>query len=307
MSSLPSSLPLADPARSIVRAEPSAAAPAPAASRLARFDACSRIELAGRGASLVGLRQESPIRFLHPDVEPGEVRTTVLANTAGGVVGGDRLGCAIAARDGAALLVTGQAAEKIYRSGGEVAALDFSFTSHGGAALEVLPQGTILFEGSRLARRTRLETGDGGILLYGELLHFGRVAMGEPYRTGRLEDRTEIRVDGRLVAADVLRLGEETERAMASRAGLAGTRCAGVAWLVHPDAARFVATARDAIERAASPSVRASAGCFDGGPLVVRWLADDGAALRRSFGSIWAHLRSRVLDRPARLPRIWSI
>ncbi|MBK7951304.1 MAG: urease accessory protein UreD [Deltaproteobacteria bacterium] len=273
----------------------------------ARFRAHSRVGFAGVESRLDGLRQESPIRFLHPDVEPGEVRTSVIANTAGGVVGGDRLACSVMARDEARILVTGQAAEKIYRSAGEVAELDFAFTSRGGAVLEVLPQGTILFEGSKLDRRTVLETAEGGVLLYGELLHFGRVAMGEPYRTGRLNDRTEIRVDGRLVLVDVLRLAEDTASAMASRAGLAGARCAGVAYLVHPDAARFVGGVREALELEATRAVRASAGCFDAGPLVVRWLAEDGAALRRSFGSIWAHLRSRVLDRPARLPRIWSI
>ncbi|MBY0400075.1 urease accessory protein UreD [Myxococcota bacterium] len=274
---------------------------------MARFQARSHVGFAGVETRLDALRQESPIRFLHPDGERGEVRTTVIANTAGGVVGGDRLACAVTARDGARLLATGQAAEKIYRSDGELARLEFSFASLRGAELEVLPQGTILFEGSNLERRTALECADGGVLLYGELLYFGRAAMGEPYRTGRLHDRTEIRVDGRLVLVDVLRLAEDTPLAMASRAGFAGARFAGVAYLVHPDAARFVATVREELERTATPSVRANAGCFDEGPLVVRWLAEDGAALRRSFGSIWAHLRGRVLARPSRLPRIWSI
>lgn len=273
----------------------------------ARFRARSRVAFEGADTRLEALRQESPIRFLHPDGESGEVRTTVIANTAGGVVGGDRLACAVAAGGGARLLATGQAAEKIYRSDGEVAELEFEFASRGGAELEVLPQGTILFEGSKLDRRTLLETSERGVLLYGEILYFGRVAMGEAYRSGRLVDRTELRVDGRLVLVDVLRLAESTASAMASRAGLAGARCAGVAYLAHPEAARFVAGVREALELVATPSVRASAGCFDEGPLVVRWLAEDATALRRSFGSIWAHLRHRVLARPARLPRIWSI
>lgn len=303
----PSPPPLPSPPVERVRASSPVEGATRTPSRFARFHARSRVGFAGVDTRLDALRQESPIRFLHPDGEADEVQTTVIANTAGGIVGGDRLACAVEARDGARLLATGQAAEKVYRSDGEVAELDFSFSSRGGAELEVLPQGTILFEGSRLDRRTRLESMEGGVLLYGEILHFGRAAMGEPYRTGRLHDRTEIRVDGRLVLVDVLRLAEDTAFAMTSRAGLAGARCAGVAYLVHRDAARFVAPTREALALAATPSVRASAGCFDDGPLVVRWLAEDGAALRRSFGSIWAHLRSRVLARPARLPRIWSI
>lgn len=273
----------------------------------ARFQARSHVSFAGSETRLDALRQESPLRFLHPDVEQDEVRTSVLANTAGGIVGGDRLACAVEARDGARLLVTGQAAEKVYRSDGEAAELEFSFASRGGSTLEVLPQGTILFEGSKLERRTRLEVEGASALLYGEILHFGRAAMTEDYRTGRLHDRTEIRVDGRLVAVDVLRLGDETAEAMASRAGLAGARCAGVAWLVHAEAPRLLGPLREALAEVATADVRASAGCFDDGPLVVRWLGADGAALRRSFGSIWAHLRQHALGRARRLPRIWSI
>lgn len=286
---------------------PDRAVAAPRAAGPARFRARSHVSFAGKATRLDALRQESPLRFLHPDVERDEVRTSVLANTAGGIVGGDRLACAVEARDGARLLLTGQAAEKVYRSESDAAELDFSFASRDGAELEVLPQGTILFEGSRLERRTRLEIDRGGVLLYGEILHFGRAAMDEGYRTARLHDRTEIRVDGRLVAVDVLRLADETAQAMGSRAGLAGARCAGVAWLIHPEAPRFVGPLRAALAASEGAGVRVSAGCFDDGPLVVRWLGDEGAALRRSFGSIWAHLRQHALGRARRLPRIWSI
>ncbi|MEZ4278966.1 MAG: hypothetical protein R3F21_05030 [Myxococcota bacterium] len=55
------------------------------------------------------------------------------------------------------------------------------------------------------------------------------------------------------------------------------------------------------------PGVHVAAAVHEGGLLVVRCLAHAGAVLRPYYGSIWAHLRARVLARPERMPRIWSI
>lgn len=247
------------------------------------------------------------MRFLQPEAEPGDVTPVVIANTAGGIVGGDRLALAVEASEGAQLLVTGQAAEKVYRSRGEDAEVSFSFTSRQAAGLEVLPQGTILFDGARLHRRTRLAADEDSVLLYGEILYFGRAAMDESFDTGQLHDRTEIWRAGQLVLSDVLRLEGNLRTAFESRSGLARARAAAVAYLVHPTPERFVDGLRERLTANASDCAHAAAGLHDGGPLVVRWLAEDAMALRKNFGSLWTHLRSSVLARPARTPRIWSI
>lgn len=276
-------------------------------SRLTRYDARSAIAYSGERAELRSLRQESPMRFLRPDAEPGDATPVVLANTAGGIVGGDRLALSVEARGKAQLLVTGQAAEKVYRSQGEDANVHFSFTSSEGAVLEVLPQGTILFDGARLRRRTLLSADEDATLLYGEILYFGRGAMDEAFDSGRLHDRTEVWRAGQPTLTDVLRLDGDLNETFRARAGLDGARACAVAYLVHPEPGRFLAGARAQLSSNLSGPVRAAAGVHDGGPLVVRWLSEDAAALRKNFGSLWTHLRSSVLARPARTPRIWSI
>ena len=86
------------------------------------FDAISRSEpklprADGRAAFAVGrsglaqLSQSAPCRVLFPRPPAGEPLQAVLANTAGGVAGGDRLDYAVRLENGAEALIVGQAAE----------------------------------------------------------------------------------------------------------------------------------------------------------------------------------------------------
>jgi urease accessory protein len=274
---------------------------------LERFDAQGAIEFSGDRAELAVLRQQAPIRFLNPYPEVGDPRTAVLVNTAGGIVGGDRLRTHVGARDGAQVLVTGQAAEKIYRSDGGTADLTVTLESRSGAALEFLPQGTILFDGARLRRRTVLRVDSDASMLFGEILHFGRAAMGERFSRGEIHDRLDVEWEHRRVWVDALALSEDEIGAMRGLSGLAGAVHAAVLVLVTPSPERFLKPLRACVETASEPGVRSGVAIFDNGPLVSRWLGDDAQALRRSFAAAWCHLRSGTLGRPARMPRIWTI
>lgn len=274
---------------------------------LERFDARGAIEFSGGDAALSILRQQAPIRFLRPYPEVGDPRTAVLVNTAGGIVGGDRLSIDVGARDGAGVLVTGQAAEKIYRSDGATADLAVTLESRTGAALEFLPQGTILFDGARLRRRTVLRVDADATLLFGEILHFGRAAMGERFSKGQILDRLDVEWGGRRVWLDALRVTEDGIGAMRGLSGLAGAVHAAVLVLLTPSPDRYLTSLRQCLDKASGAEVRSGVSAFGEGPLVARWLGAEPAALRRSFAAAWCHLRSEILGRPAQMPRIWTI
>ena len=59
--------------------------------------------------------QRAPARLLFPQGPPGEPPLAVLVTTSGGLTGGDRIAIDVKAGPGAAITVTTQAAEKIYR------------------------------------------------------------------------------------------------------------------------------------------------------------------------------------------------
>lgn len=248
------------------------------------------------------LVQAAPCRALFPRPPAGEPLHAVLANTAGGVAGGDRLEHAVRLEPGAAALLVGQAAEKIYRSTDETARIHAGLAAAESAALEWLPQGTIVFDGARLARTTEIAIDPGGRGLAGEILTFGRLAMGERFRAGYLLDSWRVRFAGRLIWADALRLVDA--RPLEARVGFDGARALATLVFVAERGGRWLEAARELLARTAG-AFRAGATAFEH-LLLVRWLGRDPAEVRRAFGAFWAAFRELALGRPARLPAIWS-
>jgi urease accessory protein len=255
------------------------------------------------GTALVRLYQQTPLRALFPRPEPGDLPLAVLANTGGGVVGGDRLAVTVEAGAGAAALVAGQAAEKIYRSTGADSRIDTRLVVGPGGWLEWLPQETILFDGARLRRSLTIEVAPGGRLLAGELLVFGRTARGERFTRGLLHEVWRVRRGGRLAWAEALRLDGDPAAPLAAAAGFAGAVAMATVVYAGDDAGTVLGDARgllaDGRGRAAATMVN--------GLLVARFLAADGAALRADVGRYRAGLRAMLAGLPRRLPRLWYV
>ena len=129
-----------------------------------------------------------------------------------------------------------------------------------------------------------------------EALVFGRAAMGERVRAGRIRDMIRVRRAGRLVWHDALRMEGEIHALLQHPAVANGARA--VASLVHvaPEAEKQVDTVRIALE--GLPAESGVSG-WDG-MLVARLLATGGAPLRQAVTAALAALRG---GRP--LPRVW--
>jgi urease accessory protein len=229
------------------------------------------------------------VRFPGPAARALEA---VLVNTAGGMAGGDRFGIDIAAGAGAQLTVGTAAAEKIYRSGGEATDVSVRLDLAAGAAVRWLPQETILFDRARLNRRIDVEMAEGASLLLAEAVVFGRSAMGERVEEGELIDRWRVRVGGRLVFAESVRLGGAIARKLAESAAAAGG-CAIATVLLVPGGEPQVAAVR-AQDFAGEAGVSAWNGIA-----VARLVARDGAALRHDLGRVLTALDSGPL------PKLW--
>jgi urease accessory protein len=182
--------------------------------RLQRASGESRVSFAVRDGRtrLADLYQRDPCRVLFPDSEPGEPPQAVLVTTSGGVAGGDSLKMEVEARPGAHAVVATQAAEKIYRAapGSEACLIDVDVRVGEGAILDWLPQETIVFQGSRLKRRTVAHVAPGGALLACEMVVLGRAASGERFISGLLLDSWSVRRAGKLAWIDTLKVEGET-------------------------------------------------------------------------------------------------
>jgi urease accessory protein len=277
-----------------------------AAPSLSAVHGVARIGYAADGgvSRLATLEQRTPLRVLFPQPPAGDPPTAALVTTSGGLVGGDRLDVEVAVGDGAAALVIGQAAEKVYRSLGSDCRVAVTLDVGAGGWLEWLPQETILFEGARLRRQTTLDIAGGGRALAGEMLVFGRVARGETMTYGLVRDAWTVRCGGRLVWADALHMDSgDIADCLAAPAGFGGARAAATAVYAGPDAAERLELAWSL---AGHEDVRAGASLC-GPVLVMRWLGADPAAVRAAFGNFWTGFRSAVADLPSRLPRLWHV
>jgi urease accessory protein len=253
---------------------------------------------------LATLRQRAPMRVLFPKQVPGDLPVAALVNVGGGLVAGDRAAVTVRVDEGAAALVTSQAAEKVYRSTGADTRVTSRLVVEPGGWLEWCPQETILFDRARLRRKLRLElTGDARAML-GEILVLGRLASGERATQGFLLDRIEVIRNGALVWLESFRLDGDYGHVLEASAGLNGAKA--LATFVHagPAAARHLDLARDLLLGAEGASAAAT---VVNELLVVRWLASDPLALRRSFVLFWAGFRAAAAGLPAALPRLWHV
>jgi len=278
------------------------ASAATSASRLQRYE--GTLDVSVRGGKLERCHFTPPMRLFRPHAEGGEPRTVVIANVAGGVVGGDRLNASIDVGADEALFATTQAAEKVYRSAGADAVLANWFRVADGGVLEMLSAGTILFDGSRLDRRTAIDVAAGGRLAYAETVILGRIARGEVFRTGRLRDRIQLSRGGRLAWADDFALHGDIPARMAAAAGLGEAKALVTLVLAGDGAAAAVAIARNL---PVADGLRIGVSALAEDVVVARILAVDPAQARAALAGLWSRVRSAWLGRPARMPVIWSV
>lgn len=238
----------------------------------------------------------------------GRALEAVMINTGGGLAGGDASQSCLHAGRNAQLVVTTQAAEKIYRSDGATSHIDVELIAETGASLHWMPQATIVFDGARVERSITAEVAPDARLLLVEPVILGRTARGERLSYGSLRDRWRIRRGGRLVYADGLQLDGDIAATLDRRATAGGWAAFATLLLVAPDAEARLDAVRGALGLAAGEDeilpaelpdgLDAGASAWDG-MLSVRLLARDGAPLESAIRRVLAVLG--VGD----VPRIW--
>ena len=272
--------------------------------RLQRAKGLCRIVMGGseRGNEIVDVFQRSPLKVIFPRMGGSELKEAVLINTAGGIAGGDQLKCDVTAVANAAIAVTSQTAERVYRALDEPARILTKLKVTDGARLAWLPQETIIFNWARLQRETEVEISAGAELLALEWLVFGRAAHGEQIVGGQLSDRWRVKKDGRLIWADTFHVGEEVFPHLKRRALLGN--CKAIATLIYfgPEFDKRLELLRDI------------SGSFDclcaatsvGGLIIVRLAAESSSNLKLALRALIDQFGSDFGPGPFRVPKMWT-
>ena len=231
------------------------------------------------------------VRFPSPETEG---LSAVFVNTAGGIAGGDRFDIAIAVEEDSRLTVTTAAAEKIYRAQGPSAEVGIVLKAAAGAHLSWLPQETILFDQARVKRRIDIDLAGSASLLLCEIVVFGRAAMDEKMMSGEFVDRWRLRLGGRLMFAENVRLDDDIGEKLASAAVASGGAAIGTALIVPGDQALV-----DRIREASAPFFGEVGISAWNGFAMARFCAQDAARLRADMMTVLRHASGRPL------PRLW--
>jgi urease accessory protein len=251
----------------------------------------------GAETVLDDLRQDGCLKARFPRrVVPGWL-DAVMLNTGGGVAGGDRLSVLFEAGAGTSVTIAAQAAERFYRARDAdlPSFVRTRLVAGAGAALEWLPQETILFDRASLDRRLEVEVAADATFLGIETLVLGRAAMGEVMAQGRVRDLVRVRLGGELLLHDAVRLDSPVAGVLAGAATAGGAHVVATVVYVGADAGGRVEAVRGALV-----GVEAGVSAWNG-MLVARVLGRDSASVRGAAVAALGVLRG---GRP--MPRVWG-
>jgi urease accessory protein len=249
----------------------------------------------GAATVLDGLRQSGSLRVMFPRSAEATM-TGVFVNCAGGLTGGDRFEISAQAGRNTQLVLTTQAAERIYRATDATPArLSSELSVAAGATLHWLPQETILFDQSRLRRKLEVTLAHDARLLMVEPVVFGRTSMGEAVRKTSFQDDLRITRGDTLIHAEATRLDGDAHAQLQNPALTGGGVAVASVILAAPDAERHLQPARQIIGAAGGASLKAP------DLLCIRLVARDSQALRKTAMPLLTALTN------ADLPRTWMI
>jgi urease accessory protein len=251
---------------------------------------------------LAARRHDGPLvvqKPLYP--EGGEVCHAIVVHPPAGIAGGDELEIDVRLQPNAQALLTTPGAGKWYRSAGRPGRKRIVHRVAAGAALEWLPQESIVFDGALAELRSEISL-EGDACYFGwEIVCLGRTGSGERFARGACSLASELLRDGALLWFERGRI-DAGGALMQSRAGLGsrpvfGTFCASAPQL----AAEHLALARAARACEGDGAVTLLPGV-----LLGRYLGASAPAARRYFTALWRALRPALAGREAAEPRIWS-
>lgn len=219
-----------------------------------------------------------------------------MVNTAGGITGGDKFRLQARAKTNTRMVLTTQAAERVYRAQPDQwGRVDNRITIETGARINWMPQETILFNGCALERSLKVDMAENATFLMVEPLVFGRKAMGETLTNAHMIDRVEIRQSGRMIYQDALRFSGDICAHMARPNTGANAGAMASLVFVAPNAPSFLKSLRGLLNETSGASL------LDDSLLVLRLLAPDSYLLRQSLLPILNLLSDNTL------PRCWMI
>jgi urease accessory protein len=258
----------------------------------------------------------APLKWLRATHHDDGSLELPLLHTAGGLVGGDRLGLKVRSQNQAQALLTSVAAQKVYGSvgrcraqpGGRWASQQLTFELAGNSWLDWMPQEVVMYAGALLEQRISVHLAEQASFLATDVVRLGRSAAGEDLGEGCWRSRLEVcRPSGngrRWELTDAVSLDRET---MEGEHGMAGQPVFGSLVWIAPrqlEAPVRAAVLDQARRGRAGLEGTMACGLLESG-LIARYRGASSQAARFWFTRIWAAVRQAGGHPTPQIPRVW--
>lgn len=244
------------------------------------------------------------LRFARP--EPNRLTEAVLINTSGGMTGGDTFTVNAKWGENTTAIITTQAAERHYKSLGDVAVIDNQLeVAHNATALW-LPQESIMFNGAAYQRNTTINLTKTSSLLAIESSLFGRQAMGETVTSGQVTEKWQIHRDNKLIFADAFGLNNNIAAQLEKPAIAAGNTAISTIIYIGDD----LEATRDQINTLIEQQNTIGRATIFNDILLIRLFATTGKNLRQTIIKILNKTLVKLTksqDTENLLPRVWMM
>ncbi|ELR97970.1 urease accessory protein UreD [Gloeocapsa sp. PCC 73106] len=253
---------------------------------------------------IIHVENIAPLKVQRPFYPEGtKTCHTIILNTAGGIVGSDKLEQNIYLHPGANVLITTASAGKIYRSQGDLAQQQINITIESGGCLEFLPQENIIFAGADYYQNLKVKLAPAAHWLGWEINRFGRSARGEIFFTGTWLGSTEIWREGKPLWIDKQGLWGE-ENLFESPNGLGNKPLVGtLSWISAPVESTVIAAIKNLGDNLVKEGEMGVTELLSG--LVCRYRGNSTLEVKTWFKEIWSLLRLKYLNKSACQMRIW--
>lgn len=247
---------------------------------------------------LVKRQHVGPLTVQRPFYPEGDgVCHVYILHPPGGIVGGDCLAISVDAKAHSHALITTPAAGKFYRSSGDQATQIVEINIAENAAVEWLPQETIIYQGAQLKSVVKVNLVATARFIGWEILSLGRPASNEGFDYGLADLHWQIYSQDKPIFLERLQLDA---KAFAARWGLQGFSACGTLFAT-PASSESLAAVQSLIGDTQGLGVTRIDNV-----LVCRGMDNRTDALRHFFEQVWAIVRPDTLQCNACAPRIWA-
>lgn len=221
-------------------------------------------------------------------------------NSGGGFVEGDSAQLYATMDAGTRALITTTAASKFYKCPqGATSREEIHIDVGPDALLEYYPDEAILFAGSRVERRTRINLDATSRLFATDMIAAGRIhyGAGEAFKFSALESEFEVRIDGEVVALDRLIAQDEEETEALERLWGGASQMATVVAVGSELPAGIEKTLETEL---AGCEVDAAGASRIGNVIICRILGSEAWACHEAIYKCWSVVRPHLAGKAAR-------